>query len=517
MAPENGHRSGHPRTTKTAQSTSSVVVNPGYEHQEKSGASASCSSAVRRARESPRPQRYLAGNNVQLFGTSRSASDDDVMSRLPDFCKRPTALEKPQASSSSGIRSQMPDVICSQSPSSPPPLSQDFLPPGIAFHHARNPSNFDRLGSPFDGLSPSNINMISGEYFSDIIPPPTFQYPGPSLAMQTSSAQVTQRPKTRAFPRTNPAYAGSRPREVMRPAYRNIGSDQSQMMQGLPGHGHRFQEGRMSDTVQNPPFPLDMAAERRRGFRHERSDSDTSHSSFGIGRLQQPDHSAPGYPSQRSNRERDPFSESQGSLSGLMSAESLSSQGSGRGGFAEGSIGTFASSPYDSLSSSHDSPCHRIPTYGSDPYHHQMAMHLVEKNHTQSAHGTPTARARVRRNSEPDYANLPAVQQLLGNLDIIVDPPHKSLEKAFGHNDISVNAGMIMLNDRIRSADGQRSADSLSPVEFVRQQQNTPSSVHSTSTHESTSEGMCNISHSVYVCCGGVYFKRGMSFFYRYL
>lgn len=427
----------------------------------------------------------MTNSSAQQCGTSRSASDDDAMSRLPDFCKRPTALEKPLALTCSGMRSQMPDVICSQSPSSPPPLSQDFLSAGMQFHHPRAASNFERQGSPFDRFPSSNSGVITGEYFSDIIPPPTFQYPGPALGVQAQSVQSTQRSKARAFPRTNPAYVGSRQREGVRHAYHKVSGDQSQAMLGSSGLGQRHPDGRMADTVQNPPFPLDLASERRRGFRHERSDSDTSHSSFGIGRLQQADLSASGcFPVHRSNR--DNFSESHGSLSGLMSAESLSSQGSGRGGgMADGSLGTFASSPYDSLSSSHNSPCHRMPTEpygGSDPYRHHIASHLAEKNYTQSAHGTPTARTRVRRNSEPDYANLPAVQQLLGNLDVVTDPP------STGHEHAGVGT-----NDRHRNGDSQRSAGSISPVEFIRQQHNTPSSVHSASTHESTSEGLIEI------------------------
>jgi hypothetical protein len=486
---------GRQRTSKTSHVSSSIVVNPGYEHQDVPGpAAAAAASGLRRTRESPRPQRYMTGGSMQQSVTSRSASDDDAAARLPDFCKRPTVLEKPHLqSSSAGIRSQMPDVVCSQSPASPSALVQDFLPPGMACRYPQNASSLDRQGSPFDSFSSSGSNVVPGDYFSDIIPPPTFQFPGPNVAMQATSVQATPRTKTRAFPRTNPAYVGSRQRDGVRPAYRMVNGDQSQMTSGAAGFGHRFQDGRMSDTVQNPPFPLDMAADRRRGFRHERSDSDTSHSSFGIGRLQQADLSASGFPIQRSNCSRDPFSDSHGSLSGLMSAESLSSQGSGRGGFADGSIGaaTFASSPYDSLSSSHESPCHRLPTdaYGSDPYRHQLALHLAEKNHTQSAHGTPTARTRVRRNSEPDYANLPAVQQLLGKLDVVTDPQFNDREKPFGHGG-GPTAVMMAANDRHRSRDSERSVDSLSPVEFLRQQQNTPSSVHSASTHESTSEGL---------------------------
>jgi hypothetical protein len=380
-------------------------------------------------------------------------------------------------------------------------MVQDFLPPGImASRYPQNASSLDRQGSPFDSFSSSGSNVVPGDYFSDIIPPPTFQFPGPSVAMPTTSVQATPRTKTRAFPRTNPAYVGSRQRDGVRPAYRKVNGDQSQMASGAAGFGHRFQDGRMSDTVQNPPFPLELAADRRRGFRHERSDSDTSHSSFGIGRLQQADMT--GFPIQRSNCSRDPFSDSHGSLSGLMSAESLSSQGSGRGGFADGSVGagTFASSPYDSLSSSHESPCHRLPTdaYGSDPYRHQLALHLAEKNHTQSAHGTPTARTRVRRNSEPDYANLPVVQQLLGQLDVVTDPPFKDREKPFGHGGGPASVMMVANDQHHRSRDSERSVDSLSPVEFLRQQQNTPSSVHSASTHESTSEGIVESALCVY-------------------
>jgi hypothetical protein len=169
-----------------------------------------------------------------------------------------------------------------------------------------------------------------------------------------------------------------------------------------------------------------------------------------------------------------------------MSAESLSSQGSGRGGFMDGSIGAFASSPYDSLSSSHDSPRRRNPTsdnYNADQYQQHVASQHVEKSHTQSAHGTPMARNRVRRNSEPDYANLPAVQQLLSELGVVGNYASNCSAP------FDLDGDGYAAVDDLRSDNIQRSLDSMSPVEFARQPNKKAESVHSVSTHESTSEG----------------------------
>jgi len=145
------------------------------------------------------------------------------------------------------------------------------------------------------------------------------------------------------------------------------------------------------------------------------------------------------------------------------------------------------SSPHDSLSS-RDSP-RRVPepfSGGADPRRYQLALHLTSDKHSQSAHNTPTARVRVRRNSEPDYANLPIVTSF-----------HPASQTGSAIESLSnKDKSVVFTGDEQRSAESMQSGDSLSPVEFIKQH-GTPGSRHSASTHNSTasntSEGMLNI------------------------
>lgn len=341
------------------------------------------------------------------------------------------------------------------------------------------------LRSPFgvarpDGFAVGGNPTLESLYFANVAPP------SPEL-WDHATSPITVMAKPRAFPRTNPAYVGSRGRDGMRPSYRKIDTDQLLPAAASSAHGRRFIDdvrGAAGDAV-----CFDVAAEKRRAYRHERSDSDTSHSSFGINRLQQAD-ATQGFPNisadQKVGNSRDAFSDSQGSLCHLVSADSLSSHGSSRVYMNSAGGGGMMSSPHDSLSS-RDSP-RRVPDPfpGADPRRYQLALHLAADKHSQSAHSTPTARVRVRRNSEPDYANLP-----------IVTPFHPASQtaniiNAFSHKD----HGVGYTADEQRSAESMQSGDSLSPVEFTKQH-GTPNSMRSASTHNSTasntSEGQQHI------------------------
>ena len=330
--------------------------------------------------------------------------------------------------------------------------------------------------SPFgvarpDGFAVGGNPTLESLYFANVVPP------SPELWDQSTSP-ITVFINPRAFPRTNPAYVGSRGRDGMRPSYRKIDTDQLPPPAASSARGRRFIDNVRGSAGDGACF--DMAAEKRRAYQHERSDSDTSHSSFGISRLQQVDASH-GLTNVSADQKvvncRDTFSDSQGSLCRLVSADSLSSHGSSR--VYKNHVGVM-SSPHDSLSS-RDSP-RRVPDAfcaGADPRRYQLALHLAADKHSQSAHSTPTARLRVRRNSEPDYANLP-----------VIAPFHATSQPArvinsFAHKDQGIVA---YTGDEQRSGGSMQSGDSLSPVEFTKQH-HTANSQHSASTASSTSEG----------------------------
>lgn len=446
----NGHRSRQLilEASSPLSASSTVVINPGYEQQE---APSSPGGPVLHVRQSPGPQRSLASGHAPHL-TRVCSPEDELMLRASELQRRPTALD---SSSSSRFRPYYDDAALVRSNAMRSPLQPAIQSPfGVA-----RPDGFAVGGNP----------MLESLYFANVAPP------SPEL-WDHSTSPVTVMSKPRAFPRTNPAYVGSRGRDGMHPLYRKIDIDQRHAPPTSSTRGRRF-----VDDVRGSPGDavcFDVAAEKRRAFRHERSDSDTSHSSFGISRLQQAD-STHGFPNVSADQKvgncRDAFSDSQGSLCHLVSADSLSSHGSSRVYVNTGS-GGMMSSPHDSMSS-RDSP-RRVPDPlcgSADPRRYQLALHLAPDKHSQSAHSTPTARIRVRRNSEPDYANLPVVTSFYPAFQTanVID--------SFSHKDRAVE----YIGDEQRSAESMQSGDSLSPVEFTKQH-DIPSSRHSASTHNST-------------------------------
>ena len=443
------------------------MINPGYEQQEQPP---SPSRPVHHVRQSPRPQRSLAsGGHVPQLTRVRSP-EDELMLRASELQRRPTVLD---SSSSSHGRPCYDDAIAVRGNVKRSPLQPAVRSPfGVA-----RPDGFAVGGNP----------TLESLYFANVAPP------SPEL-WDHSTSPITVMAKPRAFPRTNPAYVGSRGRDGMRPSYRKIDTDQQHISAVSSGRGRRFVDdvrGSAGDAA------AAAAADKRRAYRHERSDSDTSHSSFGINRLQHAD-ATPGFPNMSADQKvancHDAFSDSQGSLCQLVSADSLSSHGSSRVYMNSGGLGMM-SSPHDSLSS-RDSPRRVADPFGgsTDPRRYQLALHLPADQHSQSAHNTPTARVRVRRNSEPDYANLPIVApfHLASQTANIVD--------SFSYKD----RGVGYMGDEQRSGESMQSGDSLSPVEITKQH-GTPNSTHSASIHNSTasntSEGHHIISVDDDVCC----------------
>lgn len=262
--------------------------------------------------------------------------------------------------------------------------------------------------------------------------------------LQVTSFNPPSQPKTRGFPRTNPSYVGPLHRDVSC-GYRKI-SPERQQVPNIPST--LAVDNGLSQLSQNY---LGDVLDRKRGFLHERSDSDTSHSSFGIGRLQQDmkdSHFSQGsFVVGRQDPRADSLS-SQGSLSGKsdVAFSVLGSKSSVK--YCKERHGCAKVSPPSSLSS-HSSPCH---TTNIDSNCHRHVK--------QASEWRPSTPTRTRRNSEPDYANLPTVAQLA---------TANSARQQLGN--------MLSLSDKVRTAtvdDGIgtsfSSPSSSSPAEFSKKE-----------------------------------------------
>lgn len=367
------------------------------------------------------------------------------------------------------------------------------------FYGAESPFDDQRL-SPYLGHDPSDESPLHSPphlqqhpvFFARQEGYPLATYDNPADyfgdlrfqdVSQIAAVPATPRPKPRAFPRTNPAYIGTR-RQDGGQSYRKI----CQELQSSPTvvYNQQFFDvhsqapgpaaGRMQQMSQSY---LSEAVDRRKMFRHERSDSDTSHSSFGIGRLQQ---DVVESQTARQQCPRDQFSDSQsseGSLRGGIHG-AHSSQGSLRCAGHEKEYLNAKLSPHDSLCS-YSSFQHgadfasQIAGYQQLEQYHHHQKHDYEKQ-AQSAQSTPMIRIRARRNSEPDYANLPIITQLRAEKGVRTDDDKRP-------EGIQLQAGTVA-NDEPRSGDSLPSADSLSPTEFCKRH-DTPSSVRSSSTQNS--------------------------------
>ena len=327
---------------------------------------------------------------------------------------------------------------------------------------------------------------------------------------QISSVQVTPRPKQRAFPRTNPAYVGLNRREGA-PSYKRINIEQPQAPTAI--YNQRFY------GAQSPPNTDNAAAyahegQQQRGF--ERSDSDASHSSYGMNRVLLKDAamSSSYYKPAGSGgggggapfRELHDSHSSQGSLRTF--GDSLSSQGSAKSsGSRDLSSGSGRRSRDDSRES-RDSPHHH------HHHHHQHQHHAHDNQHSprsrpqaparskhqqQQQHATtateqssfkPSSSVRrpveVSRHDQADYANVTTASQSPAKLMTLSDllSKRESDQEKFNqmtsssHTDNSLEMRSAESLD-LRSGDSLRSTDSLSTVDSSSQRHDVASHLRS--------------------------------------
>ena len=305
----------------------------------------------------------------------------------------------------------------------------------------------------------------------------TSQYPDVS---QITAVQVTPRPKIRSFPRTNPAYVGVHRRDGQ-PSYKKVNIDQTQPPTAI--YNQCFYDAHpppLYDPGSPPAGSFQMTQtyeyDDRGQYRAavERSDSDTSHSSYGLARLQQDmtnSQTSQVFSLRHTPRHHTTDSQSsQGSLH--VQRDSHSSAGSLRSDRVQ-------DASQDSGSSLQSSPRHvDAPPQISPREHHLNSSEL------------PRQRALVRRNSEPDYANLQIIAHMKNEKILSVENPVGKLGNKL------CTVGLHSTDDTriedLKNGDSLRSGDSLSPAEFSNRQ-DTPSSVRSRSTQNSsrshTSEG----------------------------
>ena len=323
---------------------------------------------------------------------------------------------------------------------------------------------------------------------------------------QITAVQVTPRPKPRAFPRTNPAYVGVHRRDGA-PSYKKINIETSTPPTAI--YNQRFYEahahppphpnfdtiGMQTSTASiqagQPSYHGDHDGGRHLLYgRHDRSDSDTSHSSYGripsemtdslISQSSGQIKGGGGSSSQRDHSHSDSHS-SQGSLRNMP--DSHSSQGSLRSGHERDHV-------HEVSSSSHSSPRHQFNNNLELTSSHTIDNKNVKTSnvnnkskhakHHQQQHHHQQQRALTRHNSEPDYANLPIVAHVKeGKILSLNDPDSTKEQEKLSSRDSGKGRSEVLGQEDLRSG------DSLSPQEYGRQ--DTPSSIRSHSTQNSTS------------------------------
>ena len=282
-------------------------------------------------------------------------------------------------------------------------------PPG-AFEAHRG--SVDQLGGHATAAA-AVAATTRGFYRQDSLPCYDRRYAAADEASQIRSVAVTPRPRTRPFPRTNPAYVGV-PRRDGQPTYRRVSVE------------------RRTPTL----------AARPAARRPDRSDSETS----SYGRVASPP----------------------AALTHVAAGDSQSSLGS---------LGAARESSSSVASSSRN----------SSPRRHRAAPSVA-------ASPRPRAHRRWRRNSEPDYANLPPDGDGDGDgtTDVrTADKPAEIHRRRNGKVAPPVPVPPPTTAVATRNGDAlARSGDSLSPAE-MSQKHDTPSSVRSGATQHSshTSEG----------------------------
>lgn len=189
---------------------------------------------------------------------------------------------------------------------------------------------------------------------------------------QGDISPIPHKPKPRSFPRTNPAYVGV-PRRDGQTSYKKINVDQTTPAYDVPYQPEPIVmtlQGSQTSNTYSDPYSY---------CRHDRSDSDTSHSSHRGGYLHERTDSQASHSSR--NRDLSDSQSSQGSLRNM--SDTHSSQGSLR------NMQDSAVSVQDSISSK-----------GSLQSTEQDYACIHERSSSQLSH-------RSLIQSEPEYANLP--------------------------------------------------------------------------------------------------------------
>ncbi len=353
--------------------------------------------------------------------------------------------------------------------------------------------------------------------------------PGYQDVSQITAVQVTPRPKPRAFPRTNPAYVGVHRRDGV-PSYKKINIETSAPPTAIynqrfyEAHAHppphpSFDIGMQTSTasIQAGHGDHDVSGRHLLYGRHDRSDSDTSHSSYGRIPSEMTDSlvsqssgqikggggslgggGGGGSSSHRDHSHSDSHS-SQGSLRNIP--DSHSSQGSLRSGHERDHM-------HEVSSSSHSSPRHQFNNNLENNTAHvtvdnkNIKGRVNKSKQKQQQQQQEQAHALARHNSEPDYANLPIVAHVKdGKIFTLGGNPSNSVKD----HQMDVQQPGQLQQDRLSSSRstgdsgkgrssemlggigvGVGGEDGLSPQqEFGRQ--DTPSSIRSHSTQNSTS------------------------------
>ena len=299
----------------------------------------------------------------------------------------------------------------------------------------------------------------------------------------STSVTLTPKPRTRAFPRTNPAYM-AKPRDG-NSSYRKINIEQhvqppAQSPPPLDPFLFEPSEARYEPVaVQTACMQIQTVLG---GGRQDRSDSDTSHSSYRMppgGSHEMTDSQTSNASSVKTRELSDsPSHSSTGSMRNLPDSRD-SSQGSLRSA--------------QEREQSHDGQSSPV-TYRPTMTTATTTLTDHERSHSRASQRSYTSQRsdsrnhydqdalphlRERRNSEPDYANLPIITYIKTGKVLTVE--HQPLKDS----DEGVHTEMFDTN-----GEEIRSLDSYSPHEFT-QRQDTPNSQRSYGTQNSshTSEG----------------------------
>ena len=303
-----------------------------------------------------------------------------------------------------------------------------------------------------------------------------------------SSVQVTPRPKPRSFPRTNPAYVGVPKREGFS-SYKKVNTEQSQPAMAV--YNQRFYDASPTSlTYSEPSSFLSSSLQSGKHLhsdssgwslsgRHERSDSDTSHSSFGLNRLHQFDQMTDSQVScsslcSKSQKDMQSDNSSQGSVRGIN--DSHSSQGSMRS--AQELRDSNAASNRNQSSFGRASADHFKSGSGGGSNGGQTSISSSTLPPQSSAFSS------AKSENDSEYANLPLVMRLEtmagGGGKLLVMPEAPPLARPYAQ----VTLGSLG-SDGLKSGDSVCSSDSLLIPTDTPAKHDTPGSVRSQSSQNS--------------------------------